>query len=166
MKLRLIFFLTIIITLNDYVHAEDLYLSLNLVEMEKSKDSNETLYQIDIRNNNVNYQIRKTGRVVINEDNFEKLIVLDEKKYRQLIDILDHPVFKQDVNELKPTNLLGNAIQLELILEQDGKTVHSQLAGMTRIMRTRSSNIDNVNLYKKVHSIVMLVLDGKSGRDQ
>ena len=163
MKLRSIFFL-IIISLNNYVQAEDLYLSLNLVEMEKSKDSNEVSYQIDIRDNNVNYQIRKTGRVVKNEDNLEKLIVLNEKKYSQLIDILDDPVFKQDINELKPMDMLGNAIHLELIVEKKGKKVHFQLAGMTRIMRTRAANIDNINLYKKVHSIIMLVLDGKSGQ--
>lgn len=148
--------------IND-LQADELFLSINLVEIENSKDSNEIQYQVIIEDNTVDYQIHKTGRVLSDTGDIKESFVLDNERYNQLITILDDSIFKEDVDESNPINLLGNAIKLEVRLERNTNSFQFNVSGMTRIMRTRESNIEHLHLYHRIRSIVMLLQGGKSG---
>lgn len=162
MKTSLFFFLFSIFMIND-LQADELFLSINLVEIENSKDSNEIQYQVIIEDNTVDYQIHKTGRVLSDTGDIKESFVLDNERYNQLITILDDSIFKEDVDESNPINLLGNAIKLEVRLERNTNSFQFNVSGMTRIMRTRESNIEHLHLYHRIRSIVMLLQGGKSG---
>lgn len=153
----LILFLSLI-TSNTY--AENLLLDIKLIEGEKSKDSHEMLYDLTVKNKNIIYYQKSSGRDPRNiNKKTNKEISNDE--YQQILKILSDPIFDHPIQEIKPMDKLGNYIDLDIVLRKNESINHLKIKGMYHEMRTGQSNISNITLYRKIISIISLFKEKK-----
>lgn len=143
------------------IYAMDIFLNVDLVEREQSLDSSENTYSLIIKNKHVLYFFENLGEYPYGKLKDKKIKKLTDDEYKKILQILSDPVFDRNITETKPMDQIGLSIELDVLLKKNKSLIHSRIQGMTRIMKTRETNIEHLNLYKKIKSIISLFKSGQ-----
>lgn len=141
----------------------DFYLKINLLNSEKSKDSNSQRYIIEIRDKNVTYHYNYSG--FPDNKHKSKKYILSDKELSDIMQQIKDRNINESIEEIKPTKSNGGttmSVNLSVLLLSECKITQSTISGNTQILRADGEimgeiikNIDYVN------NVVSLIQDLK-----
>lgn len=141
----------------------DFYLKINLLNSEKSKDSNSQRYIIEIRDKNVTYHYNYSG--FPDNKHKSKKYILSDKELSDIMQQIKDRNINESIEEIKPTKSNGGTtmgVNLSVLLLSECKITQSTISGNTQILRADGEimgeiikNIDYVN------NVVSLIQDLK-----
>lgn len=133
----------------------DFFLHIEFVQRERSKDSNQQLTTITVKDQQVTYSWRYTGFPGPKEE--ECQYVLDARGMEELITILREGHLDRLVEEAQPTEKLGHSVELRFTYQTGTHVFKSSISGMVRFLGKQEGNIEDTAFIEAVEDIISII---------
>jgi len=136
-----------------------LYIHLDYILKEASKDSSSQWYQLIINGRKVRYQweYRGSGRRMPPEP-IDREFSLSGKEYRKIMSFLKKSDMFQNITEKQKSDYLGVSLKLKMTIRHK-KTYNWEIEGMLNNWRHRGQFlIKNVNRYNQIRKLMRLIV--------
>ncbi len=143
----------------DEVKEQDFYLKIDLINREKSKDSNSQRYIVEVKNKNVKYAYSYSGYP--GNKKRSKNYRLSDEELNDIIRYIKDKKIDLSTEEKRSTKSNGGVtmrVYLSLFLKLEGKTTESEISGNVKIFRgdgkIKGELIKNTNYINSVKSLI------------
>ena len=142
----------------DEIKEQDFHLKIDLINRERSKDSNSQRYRVEVKNKAVTYTYSYSGYP--GNQKKSKKYTLSDEELSEIIQTIKDEKIEVSVEEKKSTKANGVTISvdLSLFLKLEGKITESKISGNVRIFRAdgeiKGELIRNKNYVNSVESLI------------